>query len=259
MEKFIIKNRNGLKIIAQLEKAEQPKGLAIILHGLGGFKEQAHIEIFAPAFKEKNYTVLRFDATNSFNESEGKFEEATVTSHYQDLEDVIAWTKKQDWYIEPFVLVGHSLGGIAVLLYTLNFIKEVKAIAPISAVVSGKLRLEAHESFLGKEHIKKWQETGWYEYESFSKPGLIKRLPWSHMEDNLKYDILPKADRLNLPVLLIVGEHDTSTPVTHQQMLYEKLPGPKELHIIKGAPHTFRSSEHLRKIFKIFKNWLEKI
>lgn len=259
MIKKIIKNRYDLNISVLLEKADQPKGLAIILHGLGGFKEQGHIEAFAEAFKESGYTVLRFDATNSFNESEGQFENASVTKHYQDLEDIIAWAKKQDWYIEPFVLAGHSLGGIAVLLYALNFPKEVKAVAPISTVVSGQLRLEAHKLFLGEEHLKDWQKTGWYEYESFSKPGLIKRLPWSHMEDNLKYDILPKADKLNLPVLLIVGEHDTSTPFTHQQMLYEKLPGPKELHIIKGATHTFHNQEYLTEIKQIFKNWIKKI
>jgi pimeloyl-ACP methyl ester carboxylesterase len=259
MEKQIIKNRHGLKIVTQLERAEQPVGLALVLHGLGGFKEQAHIATFAKAFKESGYTVLCFDATNSFNESEGQFENASATKHYQDLEDVIVWAKKQGWYIEPFVLVGHSLGGIAVLLYTLNFPQEVKAVAPISTVVSGQLRLEAYKMFLGKEHLKDWQETGWYEYESFSKPGLIKRLPWSHMEDNLKYDILAKADKLELPVLLIVGEHDTSTPVTHQQMLYEKLPGPKELHIIKGAAHTFYDQEYLIEIKQIFKNWIEQI
>ena len=259
MKKETIKNRHGLKIVTLLEKADQPKGLAIILHGLGGFKEQKHIETFAQAFKKAGYTVLRYDATNSFGESEGAYEDATVTSYYQDLEDVIKWAKEQDWYIEPFVLVGHSLGGICSILYAQKYSNQVKALAPISTVVSGTLRIEAHEKFLGKEHLENWRKTGWYESKSISKPGIIKRLPWSHIEDNLKYNILEKADKLKFPVLLIVGDRDTSTPPEHQKLLFEALPGPKEFHIIKGSPHTFRKKEHLAEIKQIFKDWIVKI
>ena len=41
------------------------------------------------------------------------------------------------WYGEPFVLVGHSLGGISTALFAENYPDKVKALAPISTVVSG--------------------------------------------------------------------------------------------------------------------------
>ena len=41
------------------------------MHGLGGFKEQPHIRAFAEAFTVKNFTVVTFDAANTFGESEG--------------------------------------------------------------------------------------------------------------------------------------------------------------------------------------------
>ncbi|OGY42306.1 MAG: hypothetical protein A2Y82_04925 [Candidatus Buchananbacteria bacterium RBG_13_36_9] len=255
MEKIIIKNRHNFKIVTLLEKAVQPKGLAIVLHGLGGFKEQDHIETFARVFKEAGYTVLRYDSTHTFGESEGKYEDATATNYYEDLEDVISWAKKQDWYIEPFVLVGHSMGGICSILYTQRHPNEVKALAPISTVVSGKLSIEAH----GADYIREWKEKGYREDLSMSKPGVIKRLKYTEFEDRLKYDILPEADKLNLPILLIVGEKDGSTPPEHQKLLYKALPGPKELHIIKGAYHTFREKEHLAEIKLIFKNWINKL
>ena len=65
------------------------------------------------------------------------------------------------------------------------------------------------------------------------------------MEDRLKYDLLPEAGKLKMPVLMIVGEKDESTPSDHMQKLYDVIPGKKEFHIIKGAPHTFREKEHL--------------
>jgi pimeloyl-ACP methyl ester carboxylesterase len=80
-----------------------------------------------------------------------------------------------------------------------------------------------------------------------------------HAEDRLKYDLLPQVQQLSMPVLLVVGEFDTSTPPTHQKILYDALPGPKELHVIKGAPHTFRDVTHLREIRQIVSSWLNKL
>ena len=41
MEKLLIQNRKGQKIAVLLEKSLDQKGLAFVMHGLGGFKEQA--------------------------------------------------------------------------------------------------------------------------------------------------------------------------------------------------------------------------
>ena len=76
------------------------------------------------------------------------------------------------------------------------------------------------------------------------------------MVDRLKYDVLDSVDKLNMPVLLIVGDQDDSTPPEHQQILFDKLPNGKELHIIKNAPHTFKEKEHLDEIKIILKGWI---
>lgn len=253
MNKISIKNRKGQNIIVIVEIPQNPKGLAFIMHGLGGYKEQPHVETFAKAFVKQNYIAVRFDTTNTFGESDGRYEDATVTNYYQDLEDVITWTKNQTWYIEPFCLVGHSLGGISVILYAEKHPQEIKGLAPISTVVSGKLSLETPKY---QASLKTWQETGWRIDKSESVAGRIKRLPWSHMVDRLKYDVLPTVDKLTMPVLMIVGENDDSTPYEHQKLLYEKLPGKKEIHIIKNAPHTFIEPGQLAEIKSIFLKWI---
>lgn len=255
MEKLKIKNRKNQNVVVVIEKPQNLKGLAFVMHGLSGFKEQPHIVAFAEAFKEKGFTVVRFDTTNTFGESDGKYEDATTTNYYEDLEDVISWAKTQPWYIEPFYLAGHSLGGISIILYAEKNLTEVKGLAPISTVVSGKLSAEAH----GEKYIKDWEKTGWKEEVSNSLPGLIKKLKWSHMVDRLKHDVLPEAHKLTMPVILIVGEQDESTPSTQQQILYKKLSGDKELHIIKDAPHTFREKSQLDEIKKLLSDWIDKV
>lgn len=258
MEKLFIKNRKGESIAVLVEKSLNQKGLAFVMHGLSGFKEQDHIATFASAFKDNGFTVVRFDTTNTFGESDGKYEDATITNYYEDLEDVIKWAEGQEWYQEPFVLSGHSLGGICTSLYAEKYPEKVLALAPISPVVSGALSVEAHKRD-DAEEFARWEKTGWKEEESRSKPGMIKRLPWSHIADRLKYDLLPNASKLTMPVLLIVGENDTKTPPDHVQVLFKVLPGSKEYHVIKGAPHTFRDKKHLAEIKELFLKWIATI
>jgi len=251
MSKTTIKNRKGQKIVILIEEKENSKGLAFVMHGLGGYKEQPAIQTMADSFGGQNYTVIRFDTTNTFGESEGQFEDATITNYYEDLEDVIAWSKNQSWYKEPFILAGHSLGGISILLYAEKFPEKIKAIAPISTVVSGKLSIETK-----REDLEKWEKEGMKVWKGSS--GIIKRLKWSHIEDRLKYDILPEIDKIKVPVLLIVGEEDKSTPVEHQKILYDKLKSKKEFHIIKGSRHTFTEEMELNELKTLFDNWIKK-
>lgn len=257
MQKFFIQNRKGQKIAVIVEQSEaQAKGLAFVMHGLGGFKEQPHIRAMAEAFLENGYAVVTFDTTNTIGESDGKYEDATVTSSYADLEDLINWSKNQEWYIEPFILVGHSLGGFCTAYYAENNPNLVKAVTPVSALISGKLSIqtEKHNGYLDE-----WEKFGWRVTKSESKPGMIKKLPWSHILDRLKYDLLPNATKLTMPVLMIVGSEDNRCPVTHQKMLLDAVPGKKELQVIENAPHTFRTPEHLAELKQIFDQWIKKL
>lgn len=248
-----IKNRKGQNIVVLVEESKNSKGLAFVMHGLSGNKEQPHIATFAETFKERNYTVVRFDTTNTFGESGGKYEDATVTNYYEDLEDVIIWAKKQPWFIQPFCLAAHNLGSLCILLYAEKHPEEIKGLAPTSTVISGKLSLETEKY---KENADEWKNTGWKIEKSTTSPNRIKRLPWSHMEDRLKYDILPEANKLTMPILMIVGENDDSTPYEHQRILFEKLPGKKEIHIIKDAVHDFTGPIQLGEVKQIFLKWI---
>src|SRR3989338_7140177 len=142
MKEFFIKSRTGKRIAVILEGEEKRGPLAFVMHGLGGWKEQPHIKTFADAFLDNGFTVVRFDTTNTFGESDGKYEDATTTNYYEDLEDVIAWAGGEPWYLEPFWLAGHSLGGICTALFAEKFPEKVATLAPISTVISGKLSAE---------------------------------------------------------------------------------------------------------------------
>jgi pimeloyl-ACP methyl ester carboxylesterase len=253
MKKIFIKNRKNQNVSVIVEISNKQKSLAFVMHGLGDSKDSDHIKMFSKCFLDNNYTVVRFDTTNTFGESDGVFEDANITNYYEDLEDVIAWSKTQDFYQEPFILCGHSLGAISSAFYAEGHPDEVKALAPFSGVINADLSRRTYT----KEELEDWEKTGWLE-EDWGRPENI-RLRWSYMEEKEKYDLLKKVDRLTMPTLMIVGELDNSTPPQHQQILFDKLPGRKELHVIKDAPLTFRNEAQLKEAYQILDKWIKSL
>jgi len=255
MEKLFIKNRDNKKIAVLAEVPKDPQGLVFIMHGLDSNKNFPLTEQIASSFRKNNYIIIRFDFRNTNGESEGFLENATITNYYQDLEDVINWTQQQSWYQEPFYLVGHSLGGLCATLYTQNNFQKIKALAPISVVVSGELLFKAW----GEAYdVNVWRKNGNIEWESSAMPGLINKVKFqSFFDDSLKYDLIPRINKLNLPILMIAGDQDETTPIKHQKILFNKLPDKKEFHIIKGATHTFRGELYLQQVGEIFDKWIK--
>lgn len=250
--KQFIKNRNNQNISVVTEMAKNPKGLVFVMHGLGDSKDSDHIKTFSQCFLDNDYNVVRFDVRNTFGESEGKFEDANITNYYEDLEDVINWSKSQDFYQEPFILCGHSLGAICSAFYAENYPEQVKALAPFSTPVNADLSKKNYT----KEELANWEKNGfivedWGDFEV--------KIKWSYIKEKEKYDLLKKVEKLKMPVLLIVGELDDTTLPENQQILFNALPGEKELHIVKSAPHTFRDKNQLGEVYSILSRWVEKI
>lgn len=259
MQKLFIKSKSGAKIYVEYNVNSNDKGLVFLVHGLGGFRDTPEFKQIAHAFYDSGLSIVTFDCRDSIGKSEGNYENATVSSYYSDLEDVINWASKHIFYSEPFFLCGLSLGGLVVLHYAQNYPQKVKALAPFATLISGKISLEVAEKYRPTE-LKEWNETGWKVKKSGSKPGVVLKLNWKkYSEDRMKYDALKRVNLLIRPVLLIVGENDIVTPLETQKLLYGELPAEKELHVIKGMGHVFKGEENLKQITTIIKKWTLKV
>lgn len=234
-------------------KVTDAKGIAFIAHGLSGFKEQKHITAMAQAFNEAGYTAVRWDAANTLGESGGKLEKASLTSYFEDFEDVVSWAKNQEWFKEPIFLAGHSLGAACTLLYAEKYPAHIYGIIPVSCFVSGQSYAQAR-----KDQITLWKEQGYLEEASESRPGVIKRLNWSCMEDLYAYDMHETAKQVHTPTLFMPSGEDEIIPLTDEASVFEAIAAEKKTYrVIEGALHTFGSEAHLAFLKKTIQSWLE--
>ena len=262
-ERFEIKNRHGLKLVIQVDTPDNPKNLVFIEPGQSGTMEQKHIEAFAEAFLENSFRTVRFDPTNSVGESGGDLIDVTYDSYVQDLEDVVNWARTQDWFQQPFALCGHSMGAQAVAWYAEQHPDEVSLSAPMAPVVNYDLYMTT----LGPEEKKQWQEKGYQESASKSRPGIVvKKVGWGVNESLKDYDIMPMAGNLTMPVRNIVGDKDKPCPVEHQQIFMDAVPSKdKKLVTIAGAQHSYRNAEsdeyggELNQVKEALSSWLRAI
>jgi pimeloyl-ACP methyl ester carboxylesterase len=237
-ERTTIKNRRGLKLVIQVDTPDNPTNLAFVAHGQGGFKQEKHIQAFADAFMENNFRVVRFDATHALGESEGELIDVTYDNYIEDLQDVINWARTQDWFQQPFALCGHSMGAQSTAWYAEHHPEEVLCLAPMAPTINYELYIYT----LDPAEKKLWQKQGYIKQASNSRPGLIKTIGWGVNETLKKYDLLPQANNLTMPTLVVVGEFDEPCPPKNQKILIDSLGSDnKKLLIIKNANHNYRN------------------
>lgn len=225
----------------------------MIQHGWGGHKDKPTVQAMKDGFLKSGFQTFNFDTTNSFGESDGDFEKSTLGLHWEDLEDVVKWVQKQEWFTGPLALSGHSKGGYAVAKYAEEYQDEVKYLVPIAPVVSGKLSHEAYRK-RNLEEFEMWQREG--VLERVGKEGQKKRQHWFQMEERLNHDLLPKVGKLTMPVLLIVGSEDGHC-LEQTKILFDSLPdGQKTLKIIEGAPHSYYEKSEQSECTEAISKWL---
>jgi uncharacterized OsmC-like protein/pimeloyl-ACP methyl ester carboxylesterase len=109
--------------------SDAPKAWALFAHCFTCGKDNIAAGRISRALAGQGFAVLRFDFTG-LGESEGDFAETGFSSNVEDL--VCAADHLRDQFDAPAVLIGHSLGGAAVLAAAAR-IPEVRAVATIGA------------------------------------------------------------------------------------------------------------------------------
>src|SRR6266853_6650593 len=121
---------SGAPLSARLDApTESPLAYALFAHCFTCSKDTKAATYVSAALAERGIAVLRFDFTG-LGGSEGDFANTNFTSNVADLLAAADWLRRQRR--APAILIGHSLGGTAVLAAAAR-IPEARAVATIGA------------------------------------------------------------------------------------------------------------------------------
>lgn len=129
-ERVTFPGSQGGLLAARLERPDGPaRAYALFAHCFTCGKDVFAATRIARELTEHGIAVLRFDFTG-LGDSEGDFAETSFSSNIDDLLAAADWLRAE--HRAPALLIGHSLGGAAVLAVA-GRIAEAKAVAVIGA------------------------------------------------------------------------------------------------------------------------------
>src|SRR5947209_7968690 len=151
-ERIVFPGAEGQKLAARLDAPEEaPSAYALFAHCFTCGKDVFAASRIAQQLTAHGIATLRFDFTG-LGASEGEFANTNFSSNVADL--VAAAAHLRQAYAAPALLIGHSLGGAAVLAAARE-VPECKAVAAIAAPSDAK-----HVSGLFRDSVAKIDADG---------------------------------------------------------------------------------------------------
>ncbi|OGK41508.1 hypothetical protein A2954_00710 [Candidatus Roizmanbacteria bacterium RIFCSPLOWO2_01_FULL_37_12] len=242
MESAILFNdSNGDKLsgIINNPSGDKNKLIVILVHGFHSSKNTKSFGLLRELLEKKNISTFRIDIWGH-GESEGLFENITISEAVDDILQAIKFLKEQGY--KKIGLLGSSFGGNASIMAAskTNDLVFLTLKSPVSDYGG------YYEKEFTPDQIKDWKVKG-YTYRADGEDNL--KLNYSFYDDiknNLGYDV---ASQIKIPTLIVHGDADPVVPVEQSVKTSKLIPNCK-LVLIKGADHTYTNPDH----FKVMSN-----
>jgi len=226
-EKISFTNQTGQTLGARLDLPVDGKPLAcaIFAHCFTCTKNLKAVGHISRALTTEGIAVLRFDFTG-LGESEGDFADTNFSSNVADL--VAAAQFMEDNYEAPQLLIGHSLGGAAVL-QAAQHLKSIKAIATIGAPCTPE-----HVTHLIESKRSEIEATGKAEIVLAGRKFCIKKQFLDDLEARNMTEIIRTLKRA---LLILHAPLDKIVGVENAANIYQAAKHPKSFISLDKADH----------------------
>jgi len=235
-EKITFEGALGDDLAARLERPDGPvRAWALFAHCFSCSKDIHAAQRIARRLTGHGIAVLRFDFTGLGN-SGGDFANTNFSSNVEDLVKAAKWL--EDNHQAPGLLVGHSLGGAAVIAAAPQ-IKSVKAVATLAAPADAD---HVRHHFTGK--IDEILESGEAEVSLGGRPFRIRKQFLDDIENQALDDVVSK---LKAALLVAHSPTDDTVGVDNATRLFVAAKHPKSFLSLDGADHLLsdrKDAEH---------------
>lgn len=241
-------NNIGIELAAVIEfpDDEPSKGYAIFAHCFTCNKNLIAVKNIGRALTDNGIAVLKFDFTG-LGESEGEFKDTNFSSNVEDLISAAKYLEHN--YSAPNILIGHSLGGAAVI-FAAQHIPSIKAVATVCAPSNPK-----HVSHLLKSSIDEIQEKGEAVVVIGGREFKIQK---QFLEDINEKNMDETLKKLKLPLLVLHSPQDTTVGIENAAQIYQSAWHPKSFISLDGADHLLSRKADSTYAGKMIANWAER-
>lgn len=238
------KGAMGDKLSAKLDMAEgNLKACALFAHCFTCSKNLKAVGHITKSLAKRGITTLRFDFTG-LGQSEGEFENTNFSSNVDDLLAAAEYMGKE--LEPPSMLVGHSLGGAAVL-HAAHDIPSVRAVATIGAPSD-----PAHVKDNFAMKLDEIEEKGEAEVTLAGRPFRIKK---QFLEDIETAGSKDKIGTLNRALLIMHTPADTTVDIDNAATLYRRAKHPKSFISLHEADHLLTDPAYSRYAGHLIAQW----
>jgi len=246
-KKITFENASEQRLAALLDlPGDAPVAFALFAHCFTCSKNYKGVTRVSRALAAQGVAVLRFDFTG-LGESEGEFADTTFSSNVEDLVSAADYLRHH--FSAPRILIGHSLGGAAVL-HAAAQIPEVAAVATIAAPatldhLAGMLRSSSAEI----------EKTGEALVEIGGRPFRIR----DQLVDNLfgvnMREVISNLDRA---LMILHSPADRTVGIEHATEIFHAAQHPKSFVSLDGADHLLNDAHDASFAGEMIASWAKR-
>ncbi len=246
-ERFQFPSSEGHQLAAALDLPDRdPIAYALFAHCFTCGKDVLAARRIALALAAKGIAVLRFDFTG-LGSSEGDFANSTFSSNVADLvraADHLRETRKA-----PSILIGHSLGGAAILAAA-EQIPDAKAVVAIAAPSD-----PAHVTGLFKDSIEDIRRQGKVEVSLAGRPFQISR---EFLDDIAEHGLMTHVANLHRALLIMHSPTDDTVGIDNATRIFVAARHPKSFVSLADADHLLSGKRDAAYVADVIAAWAER-
>jgi uncharacterized OsmC-like protein/alpha-beta hydrolase superfamily lysophospholipase len=246
-EHFDFVNAHGEKLAALLDRPDgRVRAVALFAHCFTCGKDNKAARRIAEGLKLHGIAVLRFDFTG-LGASEGEFANTTFSSNVDDL--VAAADHLRTKLAAPAILVGHSLGGAAVLAAA-HRIAEARAVVTINAPAD-----PAHVAGLLKDQVANIDLRGEVEVTLGGRQFRVRR---AFLDDIAEQMLTTRIGALHKALLIFHSPTDETVSIDNASRIFLAAKHPKSFISLAGADHLVSRASDAAYVASVIAAWAER-
>lgn len=243
-ERLDFPGHDGSRLAARLDLPPgPPRAYAVFAHCFTCSKDIFAASRISQALAGRGIAVLRFDFTG-LGASEGEFANTNFSSNVADL--VAAADHLRATRAAPALLVGHSLGGAAVLAAA-GDVPEARAVVTIGAPADA-----AHVVKNFAADVGRIEATGAAEVTLAGRKFTIRK---QFLEDVDGARLTDRIATLKRPLLIFHAPRDGTVGIENAAAIYNAAKHPKSFISLDDADHLLRRSEDATYVAEVLAAW----